>query len=178
MKDPGDSEIGMIAETEHLALRQLTLEDAPFVIELLNQPSFLKYIGDKEVRNVADAHRYLRTGPLASYEKNGYGLFWVGEKATGKPVGICGLIKRESLEDADIGFAFLPEHCRKGYASESGRAVLEHSKRVMGLQRVVAIVQPENQASIGVLEKLGFRYEKMIDVEEKPRTLQLFGIEL
>lgn len=178
MHNPEVMDPPYIVRTERLTLRHLDFDDAPFIIELLNQPSFLRYIGDKKVRNVADAHRYLQTGPLASYEKYGYGLYWVGDRETGMPVGICGLIKRDSLEDADIGFAFLPEHCGKGYAPESGRAVLEHGKQAFGLERVVAIVQPDNQASIRVLGKLGFRYEKMISLDEKPVTLQYFSVAL
>jgi ribosomal-protein-alanine N-acetyltransferase len=146
--------------TERLVLRRLTSEDAAFIVELLNDPSFLRFIGDKGVRTPADACRYIEAGPLASYERHGFGLYRVELKDGGEPVGLCGLLKRDYLPDVDIGFALLPRHRSQGYAFESASAVLAHARDRLGLERVLAITSPDNAASIGLLERLGFRFER------------------
>ena len=166
-----------ILETERLALRQLTPDDAPFILELLNEPSFIRNIGDRNVRSIADAVKYMETGPVASYVRNGFGLYLVQLKETGESIGMCGLIKRETLEDVDIGYAFLPKFWSKGYAVESALAVKEQA-RGLGLKRLVAIVDPENQGSIRVLEKLGMQFEKIIRLSEDDIDLKLLAVEL
>ena len=118
-----------VVETPRLTLRRFTLDDAEFIFGLLNQPSFLEFIGDKGVRTLDDARDYLLKGPIASYETFGFGLYLVNRKQDGTPIGMCGLLKREALQDVDIGFAFLPEFWSKGYAVESASAVLEHGRR-------------------------------------------------
>ena len=148
-----------VLETERLVIRRFTLDDAGFILGLLNQPSFLEFIGDKGVRTVQDARTYIQDGPIASYEKNGYGSYLVELKDGSVPVGMCGLFKRDWLEDADVGFAFLPEFGSKGYAFESARAVLDYGKDVLGMSRTVAVTSLENTASIKLLGKLGFRFE-------------------
>ncbi len=167
----------IVLETDRLVLRRLTLNDAPFIVELLTDPSFLKYIGDRGVRDQQSARRYLLQGPIASYEKHGFGLYLVFVKESGDPVGICGLLKRDTLPDADVGFAFLPAHWRKGYAAESAAAVLLHGRRAFGLKRIVAITSPDNVASIGVLEKLGLKFEAVTHLGDDPREVKLFGID-
>src|SRR5215211_8957085 len=117
-----------VLETERLFLRQFTVDDAQFVLTLLNEPSFLRYIGDKKVRNIEDARQYVLNGPVASYERNGFGLYLVELKDSHTPIGMCGLIKREELPDPDIGFAFLPEFCNKGFAFEAATAVLHDAR--------------------------------------------------
>jgi RimJ/RimL family protein N-acetyltransferase len=164
-----------VIETPRLALRRLELRDAPFILGLLNQETFLQHIGDKGVRSVNDAREYLLQGPLASYQRNGFGLYLASILATGAPIGICGLVKRQSLPDADIGFALLPEYCGRGYAVESAAAVLDHALGTLRLGRVVAIVAPENRASIAVIEKIGLRRERSLVLDGESRQLELYG---
>ncbi len=153
-----------VIETPRLALRRFTLEDAEFILRLLNEPSFLVFIGDKGVRTLDDARDYLRNGPIASYEQFGFGLYLTAIKHDRTPVGMCGLLKRESLPDVDIGFALLPEFWSQGYALESAAAVLRHGREAFGLRRIVGVAKPENQASIRLLEKLGMKYERRVKI--------------
>ena len=173
--EPGGEPRAVVLETGRLVLRRLSMEDAPFLLELLNEPSFLRHIGDKGVRTEADARRYVETGPLASYERFGFGLLRVELRETGQPIGMCGLLKRDALPDADLGFAFLPRYWSKGYALESASAVLAHARGSLGLARVLAITSPDNEASIRLLEKLGFRFEGMVRVPEDGPEVRLFG---
>lgn len=149
-------------ETKRLRLRHFDLDDAEFIVRLLNEPSFREHIGDKGVTTAADARRYLRNGPMDGYERFGYGLNLVELKATGEAIGMCGLVRRDGLDDADIGFAFLEQYWSNGYARESAEAVLHHAKEKLGLDRVVAIVTPGNRRSIRLLEKIGLSFERMI----------------
>jgi len=164
-----------ILETERLVLRQFTFEDADFILRLLNEPSFIQNIGDRGVRTLEDARSYILRVPIASYEKNGFGLYLVILKESGQSIGMCGLIKRDQLEDVDIGYAFLPEFWSKGYAVEAALAVKEYARDVIGLKRLIAITDPENQASIRVLEKIGLRFEKMVRLSEDDIELKLLG---
>jgi len=164
-----------LLETERLILRQLSLDDAEFIVDLLNQPSFLRYIGDKEVRSIADAVRYIETGPMTSYERFGFGLYLVELKESGASIGICGLLKRDSLPDVDVGFAFLPAYWSQGYAFESAAAVMNYGREVLGLRRIVAITSLDNDASIRLLEKIGLRFERLIKLSEDQSEVRLFG---
>ena len=164
--------------TERLTLRQLNLDDAEFIKELLNDPSFIQNIGDRGVRTLADAEKYLENGPITSYAKNGFGLLAVTLSETGEPMGMCGLIKRDALEDVDVGYAFLPRFWSKGYALESVQGVMKHAKETVGLKRVVAIVDPANEGSIRVLEKIGMTFEKMVKLSADDIDLKLFSINL
>src|SRR5687767_14637857 len=130
-------------ETERLSLRQFCLEDDAFVLELLNEPAFIQYIADKGVRNRADARAYLLSGPLASYEKHGFGLYCV-ELRNGIPIGMCGLIKRDSLADIDLGYAYLRRHWQQGYAYEAGLAVLNYGHEQLRLRRIIALTAIDN----------------------------------
>ena len=165
-------------KTERLTLRQFTMIDAEFIIKLVNEPSFIQNIGDRGVRTIADAEKYLTNGPISSYAKNGFGLLATTLIDTGQPIGMCGLIKRDKLEDIDIGYAFLPEFWSKGYALESAQAVMKHAKEVIGLKRVVAIVDPANARSIRLLEKVGMTFEKMVKLSEDDIDLKLYSINL
>lgn len=167
----------IVLETDRLVLRRLTLNDAPFIVELLTDPAFLRYIGDRGVKDQQSARQYLLKGPIASYEKFGFGLYLVFLKESGDPIGICGLLKRDTLPDADVGFAFLPAHRKMGYATESAAAVLAHGKNALGLRRIVAITSPDNAASISVLEKIGLHFEGMARLGDDPREVRLFGID-
>jgi len=146
-----------IFETERLVLRQLSTDDAAFILSLLNDPGWLQFIGDKGVRNLDDAKDYILQGPVAMYASHGFGLWLVEEKTSRVPTGLCGLIKRDSLEDVDIGYAFLPDYRALGYALESATAVMNYGHEVLSLSRIVAITSPDNQRSVQLLEKLQMR---------------------
>lgn len=164
--------------TERLSLRELTEDDAAFILRLLNESSFLRFIGDRGVRTTADARTYLAQGPIASYQRHGFGLYLVELKGTQTPIGLCGLIKRQGLEDVDLGYAFLPEFWSKGYALESAQAVLTYGQEVIGLRRIVAIVTPDNERSISVLGKLGLRFERLLIWPEDGSELKLYSIDV
>jgi len=166
-----------ILETERLTLRQFSAEDAAFILELVNEPSFIQNIGDRGVRTLSDAVRYIEAGPVTSYARNGFGLYLVTLKESGESIGMCGLIKRDALDDVDIGYAFLPRFWSKGYAVEAALAVKEQGRN-LGLTRLVAITDPANAGSIRVLEKIGFTFEKMIRLSADDIELKLFGVEL
>lgn len=164
-----------LLQTERLILRHLIVNDAPFILELLNEPSFIQNIADRGVRTLDDARTYLHNGPMASYQRHGFGLLAVELKATGEPMGMCGLIKRDNLPDVDIGFAFLPRYWGKGYAYEAAAAVLTYGREVHKLARIVAIVLPSNSGSINVLQKLGLTFEQMIIWDDDGAELKLFA---
>ena len=164
-----------ILQTERLALRRLSSDDAEFILDLLNQPSFLQYIGDKGVRNTEDAINYIQNGPVASYERFGFGLYRVELNDKAVPIGICGLLQRDTLPDVDVGFAFLPDYWSQGYALEAAEAVMNYGKEVLGLRRIVAITSLDNEASIKLLEKLGLKFEGMIRLGDDELEVRLFG---
>lgn len=167
-----------ILETDRLLIRQLTVDDANFIIELLNDPSFIQNIGDRKVRTMEDAQAYILNGPVDSYAKNGFGLSLVILKVTGEVIGMCGLIKRDALEDVDIGYAYLPRYWSKGYAIEAALAMKSYARDTIQLKRLVAIVDPANIGSIRVLEKLGMKFEKMFKLFEDDIELKLFACAL
>jgi ribosomal-protein-alanine N-acetyltransferase len=160
--------------TPRLVLRELTADDALFILELLNEPDFVRFIGDRGVKNLVDAREYIRKGPVDSYVRNGFGLYAACLR-DGSPLGICGLVKREGLSDPDLGFAFLARHRSKGYALESARAVLERARTEIKLARILAVTTPDNERSIALLRKAGFEFEGMIRLGENAEELKLFG---
>jgi [ribosomal protein S5]-alanine N-acetyltransferase len=166
-----------VIETQRLELRHVALADAPFIVELLNEPGWLRYIGDKGVSSVEDAHRYLRAGPLDMYERLGFGLYLVERKRDFTPIGLCGLIKRDTLEHVDIGFAFSASVTGQGYAIEAATATLAHAKD-LGLQRLMAITTTDNYASQKLLRKLGMRFEREIRFKEGSESLHLYSLDL
>jgi [ribosomal protein S5]-alanine N-acetyltransferase len=151
-----------VLETQRLILRRMDLADAPFILRLVNEPSWLKFIGDKNVHSLDDAREYIRKGPLDMYERHGFGMYLTELKPDLVPLGMCGLIKRDALPDVDIGFAFLPEFRGRGYAFEAAAAVLEHGRTAFALPRIVAITTPTNDSSIRLLEKMGMSFERII----------------
>ncbi len=165
-------------ETDRLALRRLAVVDAPFILELLNDPDWLRFIGDKGVRTLEDARQYILTGPVESYARHGFGLFLTALKPGGTPIGLCGLTKREALEDVDVGYAFLPQFRGNGYACEAAGSVLRFAKEEVGLSRIVAITNPENERSIRVLEKLGLAFERMVRLSEGAPAIRLYARKL
>ena len=162
-----------VLETPRLILRRLVLEDAPFVLELVNDPAWLQYIGDKHVHSLEDARSYIRKGPLDMYARLGFGLYMVTLK-TGIRIGLCGLIKRDGLEHVDLGFALHERYRGRGYAREAAAAVLEHGRRNLGLKCILAITAPDNQRSIRLLETIGFVYERNLTLPGQSMTSKLF----
>lgn len=150
--------------TARLRVRPFAAGDAAFIVALLNSPGWLRFIGDRGVHTEAEARVYIERGPQASYAQHGFGLSCVERRSDGVPVGMCGLLKRDTMPDVEIGFAFLPEYCGQGYAVESAQAVIEEGRVRHGLKRVAAIVQVDNAASIRVLEKLGLDYERQVEL--------------
>lgn len=163
-----------VLETERLVLRRLNEQDDAFILELLNEPGWLRFIGDKNVKTPEDARRYITNGPAAMYERFGFGLWLVESKTDGTPLGTCGLIKRDALDDVDIGFAFLMRHMSKGYAREAAAGCLDYARKLLGLPRVVAIVMPENHASIRLLERLALRFDRMLTLPHSEEPLRLY----
>ena len=166
-----------ILQTDRLNLRLLEEGDAEFYLRLVNQPGWLRYIGNRGVHTVEHARLAIAQGPLAMLSRHGFCLYLAERRDTEEPLGICGLIKRDTLPDVDIGFAFLEEHCGRGYAWESASAVLEHGRRVLGLRRIVAIVSPENTVSIGLIKKLGLRFETQTRLTPDAPAVDLYALE-
>lgn len=164
-----------ILQTQRLYLREVVEDDAPFILELLTDPSFLENIGDRGVSDLASAVNYIHNGPRASYVRNGYGLWVVELKDTGEAIGLSGLVRRDTLPGPDIGYAFLPRHWSKGYAVEACSAVRDHAMRTLGLPRLLAIVSPGNAASVKVLDRIGLRFQDTVRVGED--DLQLFALD-
>lgn len=164
--------------TARLTLREFVNADASFIVTLLNQPSFLRFIGDKKVRTIEDAHNYIQTGPLNNYKRHGFGQLLVQLKDSNTPIGMCGLLKRDTLEHPDLGFAFLPEAWGKGYAFEAASAVLEHARDVLKLYRILAITNPDNEASIELLNRLGFEFESLKRLSSDADEVNLFSLHL
>ena len=163
-----------VLETDRLILRHLTTDDAEFVLELLNDPSFIRYIGDKQVRTLEDARAYVLNGPAKSYETYGFGLNLVELKSDRTPIGICGLLKRDTLPEPDIGFAFLPAYWNRGYAFEAAAAVMRHARETLGVDLVLAITTPDNESSAKLLNKIGLRFERLVKLSEDATEVKLF----
>lgn len=167
----------MILETPRLVVRPFQIEDAAFVHALVNDPDWLKHIGDRNVHSLEDARGYIEKRVLAAYKRHGFGMWVVCLRSSGEAIGTCGLIRREGLEDVDIGFAFLPAYRGKGYALESVEAVMSHGTSVLGMNRIVAIVSPANEPSIRILEKIGMKLERMIRLPEDAEDIRLYAMD-
>jgi len=161
-------------ETERLRLREFNIEDSAFITELLNSPGWLQYIGDRNVKTKEQAVSYLENGPLKSYKQNGFGLCMV-ETKDGAPIGMSGILRRDTLEHPDIGFALLPAFQSQGYAFEIADAVLNYAKNHLKLATVFAITLPNNTRSIRVLERIGFRFVKTTCFEVSGEQLLLYS---
>ena len=168
----------VVVETSRLTLRHLNETDGDFIFRLLNEPSFLEFVGDKGVRTIEDAKTYISDGPMASYSEHGFGLYLVERSADGAPIGMCGLLKRDTLDDVDIGFALLPEFWSQGYAVEASQAVLGSARTAHGLDRVVAITAQHNAASKRVLERIGMHFDKLIQSAAETDEICLFSVDL
>lgn len=170
----------IIAKSERLTLRHLSDLDDEFILRLYNTEGFLKFIGDRKIRNVSDARDFLRNGPLKMYREKGISLYRVELNQSGAILGLCGLIQRDSLDDIDLGYAFLPEHCGKGYALESAKLSLHYAKSELEANRVVAITQTDNKSSISLLKKLGMQREGLYDNPDKNEEVKIdiYGLDL
>ena len=167
-----------ILETSRLILRQMTVDDAAFMLVLLNDPSWIRFIGDRGVRTLDEARNYILQGAMTNYPRLGYGFYLVELKEAGIAIGMCGLAKRDYLEHADIGFAFLPEYCGQGYAFEAAAATLNYAQQQLHLPRILATTRLDNLSSSKLLEKLGMRLDKVIMHPDGDRELKLYVIDL
>ena len=165
----------IVIETERVVLRKFTIDDAAFMLEMLNTPTWLRFIGDRNVKTLEEAENYLLNGNIRSYQEYGFGFYVVVIKETQESIGICGIVKREGLEDVDIGFAFFQQFMVKGYGYEAGSATLNYALNDLKIKKIVAIVDPENVVSIALLKKIGLQFEKMIQLSPKGIELMLFA---
>ena len=162
-------------ETERLTLSPFSCRDSEFILELVNEPAFIRYIGDRHVRTLDDAMEYLRKGPIESYELNGFGLYLVGRKDDQAPLGMCGLVKREEFEYPDLGFAFLEKYWANGYAHESSLATIDHAANKLGMNRIIAIADTDNKRSIMLLHKLGFHFEHLVCMPGETKEISRYA---
>lgn len=160
--------------TDRLEIRWLGLDDAAFILELVNDPDWIRFIGDKQVPDLDAARAYLESGPLTMYRAHGFGLNRVGLRGDDTPIGICGILRRDTLPDPDLGFALLPQYRRRGYATEAAAAVLSHAREVLGLTRIVAILSPHNVTSRELLRRLDFVYDSEIKPETHDAPVDLY----
>lgn len=166
-----------IIETQRLALREFDTQDAAFLCELVNTPEWLRYIGDRNIRNTEDAAVYIEQKLQADYARNGFGFYLVQLRKEGTPIGLCGLVLREGLADVDLGFAFLTRYTGEGYAYESALATLAYAQNFLDLKRVVAISVKDNRKSIQLLQKLGMRFERFVQLPGDEEELMLYAVE-
>jgi len=178
LKNEGGASHLNVIETERLSLREMAEADAGFVLEVLNDPGFVRFVGDRGVRTVEEAARYIDERFAESYRQHGFGLWLVEAKDGGMPVGICGLLKRKELGVVEVGYAFLPTFRARGYAFEAASAAQRHARDVLGLPRLYAVVNPDNAASIRVLEKLGMKFERMVRLLGEESDISLFSADL
>jgi RimJ/RimL family protein N-acetyltransferase len=170
-----EGQIGMIAETPRLRIRELTVDDAAFILGLLNQPSFLENIGDKGVRDLEDARRFILDGPWARHRDCGYGQFMVELKDGGAPIGVCGVLYRDTLNVSDVGCAFLPAYWRQGFAYEAATAVMEYGRSKLGIEKTVGLTSKDNLASIKLVEKMGMKFERIVMMSDNDPGTVLYS---
>lgn len=173
--DPGMT-AALSLETARLRLRRLTLDDAGLMLAIWNDPAFVRYVGDRGIRSIEAARTELEAGALKLYEDYGYGPYRIDLRPSDTPIGICGLFHRDGLDAADIGYALLPSHCGKGYACEAAAAVVEHARSDLGMQHLIAIISPDNVRSIGLIEKLGLRFERMHRMHDDDDEVCIYGL--
>ena len=167
--------MAVVADTERLRLREVTPADAPFILELVDSAEFRRWIGDRGVSDLPSALRYIEQGPRASYARHGFGLWAVELRESAQPIGLCGLLKRDTLDDVDLGYALLARHAGAGYAREAAAAALAWGRKMRGLERIVAIVLPENARSIAVLDGVGMRFERLLPADAAGQVLALYA---
>lgn len=168
----------VIAETERLRLRLFNEQDAAFVLQQLNEPSFIKNIADRGVRTLDDARTFIRERFIASYAQFGHGMYAVELKSDGSLIGMCGILKRDGLDHADLGYAYLPAYWSRGYAAEAALAALHYARDTLNKKEILAIVNNDNMSSIALLDKLGFIYQRMIALYPNEPDIRLYRLEL
>jgi [ribosomal protein S5]-alanine N-acetyltransferase len=167
-----------LLETSRLQLRRLDQDDAAFMLALLNEPSFIRNIGDRGVRTIEAAREYILAGPMASYARFGFGLYLVELRATRTAIGICGILKRDELPEPDLGFAFLPDYWSQGYAREAAAAVKDYARDLLALPRLLAIANAANASSIRLLEHLGFVFTSVMKLTADAAPVNLYTCKL
>ena len=165
-------------ETTRLFLRRITADDAGLMLAVWNDPAFVKHVGDRGVRTEPDARKEVEAGALRLFAEYGYGPYKMIRKEDAAAIGICGLFRRDNLDDPDIGFAVLPDYCGNGYAAEAARAVIAHARDDLGIRYLTAIVSPGNAASIGLIEKLGLTFSAMITMPGEDEAIRLYAMTL
>jgi RimJ/RimL family protein N-acetyltransferase len=165
-------------ETQRLQMRWLTLDDAELMLAIWNDPAFIRHVGDKGIRTIDEARKALNEGVMQIYAKHGYGPYRVALKSDDTPIGICGLFRRDGLDEPDIGFGLLPDYCRNGYAYEASCAAIEHARSKLEIPRLTAIVSPENVVSISLIEKLGLQFERMTRLPGDDCDICLYAMQL
>jgi len=166
-----------IIETERLNLRYLTPEDGEFILELLNEPDWIKYIGDRGIRTIESAKTYIEDGPMAMYKEHGIGLYAVELKSSATPIGVCGLIQRDFLKDVDLGFGFLAKYRGQGYAHEAAQATLSYGVEELEYRRIAGFTSLDNEKSANLLQKLGMKDEGKIRYASTADYVKLFAVE-
>ena len=167
----------MVTESERLLLREMNVDDAPFILELLNDPDWIKYIGDRGIRTEEAARKYIEEGPMAMYKEHGIGLYVVELKESITPIGVCGLIQRDFLKDVDLGFGYLSRYFGQGYGYEAAKAVLDYGVEKLGYRRIAGFTSLDNVKSANLLKKLGMRDEGKIRYSSMAEYVRLFAIE-
>ena len=165
-------------ETDRLELRRLTLDDARLMLTVWNDPAFLRYVGDRGIRTIADARNALKDGAFQLYAEHGFGPYRMTRRDDGVTVGVCGLFRRDGLPDTDIGFSTLPKYCGQGYGYEAACAVIEHARVDVGLTRLTALVSANNTRSVQLIEKLGLIFEKMVRIPGDDDDVCLYAMQL
>ncbi|MGD8662066.1 MAG: GNAT family N-acetyltransferase [Desulfobacterales bacterium] len=165
----------MIVETKRLILRNITIDDAEFILRLVNEPSFVSNIGDKGLKNLDDAERFILQGYWTNQKRSGYGMFLVELKNKGDSIGGCGLLYRKFLDVTDIGFAFLPEYWNRGFAYEAAEAVLKYGHTTLGIKKIVGLTSADNLGSIKLLKKLGMDFEKTVKMSDDDAETVLYS---
>jgi RimJ/RimL family protein N-acetyltransferase len=165
----------VVLETRRLHLRRLSTADAAFLVDVFNDPAFVRFVGDRNIRTIDQATEFIENGPLESYRRHGFGHYVAVRKSDDTPIGICGFVKRDALDAVDIGFSLLPAFRAQGYAYEAASALMEYGATTLDLPRIVAIASPDNTASIGLLQKLGLTFEGTVRLTEDGELLSLFG---
>ena len=168
----------VVAQASRLYLRHIEIEDAGFMLSLLNEPAFLKFVGDKQVRDLESAQSYIRQGPIASYESYGFGLYLIELVGSSEAIGMCGLLKRSFLESADLGFALMAEYRGHGYAFEAAQVTVDLARDILKLPNLVAVTADNNDRSIKLLQKLGMSFDKLIALPGSDKEVKLFSLRL
>jgi len=167
-----------ILETKRLYLRRLLRDDAEFILQLLNEPSWLEYIGDKQVSNLNEAKKYIELSAITMYQEFGFGLFLVADRHTDEAIGLCGLMKRDNLQHADLGYAFLPEFWQQGFAVEAVNCVLKYAKEQHQMSKLLALTKSSNTSSINLLKKVNFQFNRDLKLFDDQENLQIYELSL